>query len=68
MFDYLFLSICSKSLLVELDNVLERETADRAALTSLGTGDASEVVATGDEGSIALSSVADFAGLVGCGC
>ena len=54
-------------MLVELDNVLERETADRAALTSLGTGDASEVVAAGDEGSVALSSVADFAGLVGCG-
>lgn len=54
-------------MLVELDNVLERDTADRAALTSLGTGDASEVVAAGDEGSVALSSVADFAGFVRCG-
>ena len=63
----MFLSLSLESLLVELDNVLERETADRAALTSLGTGDASEVVAAGDEGRVALSSVADFAGFVGCG-
>ena len=55
---------------VELDYVLERDTADRAAVASLGAGDAGEVVAARDEGGVALSSVADFAGLVasgGCG-
>lgn len=54
-------------MLVELDDVLERQTADRTALASLGTGDAGEVVAAGDEGCVTLGSVADFAGFVRCG-
>lgn len=55
-------------MLIQLDYVLERNAADGAALTSLGTGDAGEVVATGDEGSVTFCSVADFAGLVAsCG-
>lgn len=51
------------SLLVDLDDVVERKTAYGAALAALSALHAGEVVAAGNEGRIALGSVADLARL-----
>ena len=50
-----------ESLLIYFDNVIEWDSTNWAALASLRTGDAAEVVATWDENSIAFSLVADLA-------
>jgi len=52
------------SLLVNLDDIVKWNSANRAALASLGTCYTTEVMATGDENCITFGLIADLAGFI----